>query len=101
MGNAAPQPVTNLSELLSKHVQEQPDRIALGTSDLGTVLTYRQLDALVRSAMAQLSRFGLKRGDTVALVSDNSVEFVVGLLAIVSFRRSCRAVEPGAYIAGI
>jgi acyl-CoA synthetase (AMP-forming)/AMP-acid ligase II len=76
--------VTNLSELLTKHVQQQPDRIALGTSDLATVLTYHQLDALVRSAMEQLSRCGLKRGDTVALVSDNSVEFVIGLLAIVS-----------------
>src|SRR5258705_1857770 len=32
--------------------------------------------------MAQLSRMGLKRGNTVALLSDNSVEFVLGLLAI-------------------
>ncbi len=84
MTNAAPQSVTNLSELLSRHVQEQPERIALGTSDLGTVLTYRQLDALIQSARALLSRFGLKRGDTVALVSDNSVEFVVSLFAIAS-----------------
>jgi acyl-CoA synthetase (AMP-forming)/AMP-acid ligase II len=84
MGNTAPQSVTNLSELLSRHVQQQPERIALGTSELGTVLTYRQLDALVQSAKAQLSRFGLKQGDAVALVSDNSVEFVVSLFAITS-----------------
>ena len=71
-----------LSELLTRHVQQQPARIAIGTSDLRTTITYRQLDALVRSAMAQLSRVGLKRGDTVALLSDNSVEFVLGLLAI-------------------
>src|SRR5258707_10614007 len=32
--------------------------------------------------MAPLSRMGLKRGNTVALLSDNSVEFVLGLLAI-------------------
>src|SRR5258705_1760524 len=84
MSNAAPQSMTNLSELLSSHVQQQPERIALGTSELGTVLTYRQLDALVQSAKAQLSRFGLKQGDAVALVSDNSVEFVVSLFAITS-----------------
>ena len=84
MATTTPQSVTNLSELLSRHVQQQPDRIALGTSDLGTVLTYSQLDTLVRSARAQLSRFGLKRGDAVALVSDNSVEFVVSLFAIAS-----------------
>jgi len=74
--------VSAQSELLTRHVQQQPDRIAVGTSDLQTTITYRQLDTLVRSAMAQLSRMGLKRGNTVALLSDNSVDFVLGLLAI-------------------
>src|SRR6266850_625832 len=74
--------VSALSEPLTRHVQQQPERIAIGTSDLRTTITYHQLDALVRSAMAQLSRMGLKRGNTVALLSDNSVEFVLGLLAI-------------------
>jgi acyl-CoA synthetase (AMP-forming)/AMP-acid ligase II len=78
MANVEP---PNLAELITKHVQQQPERVAVGTSDLATVITYRQLDALVRSAMAQLAGFGLKRGDTVALVSDNSVEFVLGLFA--------------------
>src|SRR5437870_5177469 len=76
--------VSELSQLLTRHVQEQPERTAVGTSDGGTVISYGQLDALVRSAMAQLSRLGLSRGATVALVSDNCVEFVVGLLAVVS-----------------
>jgi len=76
--------VSNLSVLLTKHVQEQPNRTAVGTSDLRTVISYSQLDALIRSAMAQLSRLGLRPGDTVALISDNCVEFVVGLLAVVS-----------------
>src|SRR5258708_14558115 len=84
MPTTTPQSVTNLSELLSRDVQQQRGRSALGTSDLGTVRTYRQLDALAQSARAQLSRFGLKRGDAVALVSDNSVEFVVSLFAIAS-----------------
>src|SRR5258708_20004166 len=75
--------VSDLSERLARHVEQQPDRIAVGTSDLQTTITYRQLDTLVRSAMAQLSRMGLKRGNTVALISDNSVDFVVGLLAII------------------
>src|SRR5580658_8543668 len=79
----APQ-LSNLSELLTRHVQEQPDRTAVGTSDRGTVISYGQLDALVRSAMAQLSELGLSRSATIALASDNCVEFVVGLLAIAS-----------------
>jgi oxalate---CoA ligase len=82
--NTAAPVLNNLSELLIRHIQEQPERTAVGTSDGGTVISYSQLDALVRSAMAQLSSLGLSRGATIALVSDNSVEFVVGLLAVVS-----------------
>jgi len=77
-------PLSNLSELLTRHVQEQPERTAVGTSDGGTVISYGQLGALVRSAMAQLSWLGLSHGATIALVSDNCVEFVIGLLAVVS-----------------
>jgi acyl-CoA synthetase (AMP-forming)/AMP-acid ligase II len=76
--------LNNLSELLTRHVQEQPERTAVGTSDGRTVISYGQLDALVQSAIAQLSRLGLGRGATIALVADNCVEFVVGLLAVVS-----------------
>ncbi len=83
MGTAA-QLVSNFSELLTKQIQQQPEHVAIGVSDLETIISYRQLDALVRSLMAQLSGYGLERGNTVALVSDNSVEFVLGLLAIVS-----------------
>lgn len=76
--------LSNLSELLTRHVQEQPERTAVGTSDGGTLVSYGQLEALIRSAMAELSELGLRRGATVALVSDNCIEFVVGLLAIVA-----------------
>jgi oxalate---CoA ligase len=76
--------VNNLSELLTRHVHEQPEHIAVGTSDLRIALSYGQLDTLVRSAAAQLSSMGMSRGATIALVSDNSVEFVVGLLGVVS-----------------
>src|ERR1700683_2597143 len=82
--NTAAPTWSNLSELLTRHVQEQPERTAVGTSDGGTVISYGELDALVRSAMAQLSWLGVSRGATIALVSDNTVEFVVSLLAIVS-----------------
>ncbi|HXP41660.1 MAG TPA: acyl--CoA ligase [Candidatus Acidoferrales bacterium] len=76
--------MSELSQLLTRHVQEQPERTAVGTSDGATVISYGELDALVRSAMAQLSRLGLNRGATIALVSDNCAEFVIGLLAVVS-----------------
>ena len=89
--------VSALSEVLTKHIQHQPERIAIGTSDLQTTITYGQLDTLVRSAIAQMSRIGLKRGHTIALLSDNSVEFVVSLLALI-FSGACCACEPGAHV---
>jgi acyl-CoA synthetase (AMP-forming)/AMP-acid ligase II len=84
IANTAALLASNVWELIKKHVKEQPQRTAIGTSDMRTVLTYAELDALVWSIAAQLSSFGLKRGSTVALVSDNSIEFVVGLLAVLS-----------------
>ena len=90
---AGPLP-TNLSELLTRHVQEQPQRTAVGTSDRGTVLSYSQLDALIRSAMVQLSVLGVSRGATVALVSDNCVEFVVSLLAVLSSGARVASLNP-------
>lgn len=83
LGPAVPV-VSDLSELLTSHVQQQPEHPAIGTADLRTVIKYRELNSLVRSAMAQLFRLGLSPGDTIALVSDNTIEFVVGFLAIVS-----------------
>lgn len=77
-------PVSHLSDLLTRHVQGQPERAALGTSDLRTILSYRELHRLTRSVLAQLSQLGLRRGDCVALVADNSIEFVLALLATVS-----------------
>ena len=74
----------NVWELITKHVEEQPQRTAIGTSDLRNILIYGELNALVCSVTAQLSSFGLRRGNTVALVSDSSVEFVLGLLAVLS-----------------
>jgi acyl-CoA synthetase (AMP-forming)/AMP-acid ligase II len=54
--------VNNLGELLRTHVQQQPERTAVGTSDQGITVSYRQLDALIRSVLDQLSCFGLKQG---------------------------------------
>jgi oxalate---CoA ligase len=87
-------PPANLYDLLTEHARLQPERIAIGTSDLKTVITYRGLDDLSQSVVAQLQEFGLKRGDTVALVSDNSLEFVLGLLAIVSLGARVAPLSP-------
>jgi acyl-CoA synthetase (AMP-forming)/AMP-acid ligase II len=86
--------VNDLSALLKRHVRERPERVAVGTSDLRTSISYRQLDTLVQSAAAQLFRLGLRRGDIVAFISDNSVEFAVGLLAVVSLNAGVSPLNP-------
>jgi len=41
--------MNDLSELLTGQVNQHGDRIAVATSDLATVISYRQLDTFVRS----------------------------------------------------
>src|SRR5260370_8316789 len=67
IANTAVPFVSALSELLTRHVQQQPARIAIGTSDLRTTINYRELDALVRSAISQPSRFSFTRANTIPL----------------------------------
>ncbi len=107
MGITAPV-VNNLSELLARHVQERPEEIAIGTSDLLITINYGELDSLIWSTVVQLRGFGVQRGNTVALVSDNSVEFVIGFLAVVSagaciapLNPSLSATELGARLADL
>jgi acyl-CoA synthetase (AMP-forming)/AMP-acid ligase II len=76
------QRIDNLADLLLPHVRERPGNIAVGTSDLKLVLSYRQLDDLATSAAAQMALLNARSGDLIALVCDNSVEFVVALLAL-------------------
>jgi oxalate---CoA ligase len=87
--------VSDLSGLLTGNVERQPDRTSVGTSDLRTLLTYSELDTLVRSVTGQLSRLGLKRGNTVALISDNCVEFVLGLWSCLSSGARVAPLNPG------
>lgn len=84
IANTPVQSARSVWELIRKLVEEQPQHTAIGTSDLQNILTYGELDALVSSVVAQLFLFGLQRDNTVALVSDNSIEFVLGLLAVLS-----------------
>lgn len=74
----------NLVELIERSVRQQPEHIAVSSSDLKTILNYGQLDRLVQSARGQLAARRIKRSDAIVLVADNSVEFVIGFLAIIS-----------------
>jgi long-chain acyl-CoA synthetase len=54
--------------------QSNPDKLALIDADTGRQLSYRELDLLANQGAHALRHLGLKRGDVVALLLDNSVE---------------------------
>lgn len=56
------------------HAQHAPDRPAVIVADTGRSLTYRQLDDNSAALARILHDAGLRRGDVVALLSDNAVE---------------------------
>ena len=73
-----------LCDLLNASARNWPDRVAIGTATGERKATYRDLDSLVRDLSAELHRFGIGRSDTVALFSDNCIEFVVALFGVLS-----------------
>lgn len=65
------------------HAAENPDRPAVIMAAGGTVLTYGELDERSARLAAALYELGLRRGDVVAMLSDNTAEaFVIYWAAI-------------------
>src|SRR5262245_3484994 len=90
---AAMRPVLNLGEIVAAHARLLPDKI--GTRDSRRALTFREWNARAcKLANALLAR-GLKKGDSVALLAYNRVEWMemyiglakAGLVAVpINFR---------------
>lgn len=71
-----------LCELLTDSARRWPDRVAVGTAAGERKLTYRELGTLARDLAAKLHGLGIGRSDTVAIFSDNSLEFVLALFGV-------------------
>ena len=69
-------------ELLNDSARRWPDRVAVGTAVGDRKITYRDLDALSRDLAVKLHGLGIGRSDTVAIFSDNSLEFVSALFGV-------------------
>ncbi|PLR86367.1 o-succinylbenzoate--CoA ligase [Bacillus canaveralius] len=66
---------------IEKHASIHPDRIAIITEQ--EKITYKELDEKICKAAAYLfRRLGVKRGDRIAILSQNRLEYVVLLFAI-------------------
>jgi long-chain acyl-CoA synthetase len=74
------------------HAQTQPDRPAVVMAGSGRSLTYRQLDDRSRRLAHLLRGAGLRRGDHVALLSDNRPE---------AFEVYWAAIRSGLYITAV
>jgi acyl-CoA synthetase (AMP-forming)/AMP-acid ligase II len=93
-----PQVIINtLSELLHYSASRWPERVAVADAAGGRALTCRNLDALVTDLIAQLNRHGVGTGDSVALGSDNCLEYVLALFAVVRVRASAAPLNPRLY----
>ncbi|HEV2781945.1 MAG TPA: long-chain fatty acid--CoA ligase [Actinophytocola sp.] len=65
----------SLCEAFQARVAEMPDAVALRTPGDTVSITWREYDRRVRAIAAGLSRIGVRRGDTVALMMTNRPEF--------------------------
>jgi long-chain acyl-CoA synthetase len=71
----------NLVELFEKSVKDFPDRPFLGTKDKQGVyqwVNYREVGRRVDNLRAGLASLGVKRGDAVGIISNNSPDWAVG-----------------------
>ncbi len=77
------QSMKNLVELYQWSCETHADRPMLGTKKGGawTWLTYRQFRALVDGLRGGLAGLGIKAGDRVAFIGDNSVEWAAAAYA--------------------
>lgn len=76
-------PLRNLVELISRSCERFADRPVFGTKHDGrwAWTSYRQFGELIARCRAGLHGLGVGRGDVVAIVADNSVEWAVAAYA--------------------
>jgi fatty-acyl-CoA synthase len=89
-----------------RRAQRRPHATALIDGDSGRTVSYQEFETEVAATAASLHELGVRRGDRVAILMENSVEFIrvlfatanVGAIAVpVNFRLGAREV---AYILG-
>jgi long-chain acyl-CoA synthetase len=68
-----------IHEVMDRHVDATPDHLAL--IDDKTRLTYRELDRAVGSVVEALHALGIRAGDRMMIVSENSIPLACLLLA--------------------
>jgi acyl-CoA synthetase (AMP-forming)/AMP-acid ligase II len=76
--------ITTLCDLLDASARRWPERRAIGDVAGAQRLTYQDLGALTRQVAERLHALGIGTSDTVAVFSDNCIEFAPAALGVVS-----------------
>lgn len=71
---------SNVAELLSRAVAEEPEKIVLSEAATGRTATYSGLEDLVQRVVQGLSDAGMVAGYRVMVATSNSIEFVAAYL---------------------
>ena len=74
-------PSQALPAFLHERVRALPGKPALIESMTGRSLTYGELWSAVRRTAAGLARYGLRKGDVVAIWSPNALEYPIAVFA--------------------
>ncbi|MCL2717881.1 MAG: amino acid adenylation domain-containing protein [Lachnospiraceae bacterium] len=70
----------SILSLIEEQAVINPEQIALYDKDRR--LTYNEMDGKANQLACYLAESGVKKGDIIAIISERSIEFVVGVLAI-------------------
>lgn len=92
-GKLSDEPIAgSLTDFLKEAVEKYPDHTALTQGD--RKITYGELLDLSERAAAALSDLGVKRGDRVALMLPNCLEYVIGFFGTVRLGAAVTQVNP-------
>ena len=83
-----------LSQMLHESARAWPQRVAVGEPSERRTISYAELDASVSDLARRLTERGIARGDAVALLSDNCIEYVVALFALLRAGAVAAPVNP-------
>jgi acyl-CoA synthetase (AMP-forming)/AMP-acid ligase II len=75
-------PATPLADFVLARARERGERAALVDGATGRTITYAQLPGLVDRAAASLARLGVRQRDVCAILSPNTPEYAIAVLAV-------------------
>jgi acyl-CoA synthetase (AMP-forming)/AMP-acid ligase II len=87
-------PKVSLTDFVLQRAADLGDKAAIIEGQSGRVITYAQLEPLIRRLASGLAALGFKKGDVLAIYSPNLPEFAIAFHAAVSLGGVVTMVPP-------